>query len=164
MTTSLRLPIRMGTRAATATPKRRTSPRDFRWVLVHALTSIVDENGSLYGTFKYNANGHILSTEHALGAQRYQFTRDIGTTTVTDPLGAVRTFSYQVVDGLARITANSAPGGAGFGTGIQSRTHDATGNILSQTDFNNNSTCYTYDSVRNLETVRVEGVPSTTSC
>src|SRR5437879_12346266 len=119
MTTSLRLPIRMGTRAATATPKRRTSPRDFRWVLVHALTSIVDEHGSLYGTFKYNANGHILSTDHALGAQRYQFTRDIGTTTVTDPLAAMRTFTYQVVDRLQRITATSGPAGAGVRTALQ---------------------------------------------
>jgi YD repeat-containing protein len=130
----------------------------------HALTSIVDENGSLYGTFKYNSNGQTLSTEHALGALRYQFARGIGTTTVTDPLGAVRTFNYQVVDGISRMTANSLNGGAGFGVGIQNQTYDGTGNLLSKTDFNNHKTCYAYDTVRNLETVRVEGVPSTTNC
>ena len=139
-------------------------PSGYSVVLVHALTSIVDENGSLYGTFKYNISGQILSTEHALGTQRYQFTRDVGTTTITDPLDAVRVHNYQIVDGIARVTANSLAGGAGFGTGIQAQTYDTTGNLLSKTDFNNNTTCYAYDTVRNLETVRVEGVPSTTSC
>ncbi len=132
---------------------------------LHALTSIVDENGSLYGTFKYDANGRILSSEHALGAQRYQFIRpDATTTNVTDPLGTARTYTFQVVDGITRMTANSLTGGAGFGVGIQNQTYDATGNLLSKTDFNNTTTCYAYDTARNLETVRVEGIASAASC
>ncbi len=131
----------------------------------HALTSIVDENGSLYGTFKYDANGRVLSSEHALGTQRYQFTRpDATTTNVTDPLGTARTYTFQVVDGITRMSANSLTGGAGFGVGIQNQTYDATGNVLSKTDFNNSTTCYAYDTARNLETVRVEGIASAASC
>jgi len=133
-------------------------------VYPHALTSIVDENGSLYGTFKYDANGRILSSEHALGTERYQFTRTATTTNITDPLGAARSFTFQTVDGVQRLTANSLPGGAGFGVGVQNQTYDTTGNVLSRTDFNNNKTCYAYDTARNLETVRVEGLASTVSC
>ena len=140
-------------------------PSGYSVVLVHALTSIVDENGSLYGTFKYDANSRVLSSEHALGTQRYQFTRPDATTThVTDPLGTARTYTFQVVDGITRLSANSLTGGAGFGVGIQNQTYDATGNVLSKTDFNNSTTCYAYDTARNLETVRVEGLPSATSC
>ncbi|HMH16798.1 MAG TPA: DUF6531 domain-containing protein [Burkholderiales bacterium] len=130
----------------------------------HALTSIVDENGALYGTFKYDAGGRILSSEHALGALRYQFTRTATTTNVTDPLGTARTYTFQVVDGITRMSANSLTGGTGFGVGIQNQSYDATGNLLSKTDFNNNETCYAYDTVRNLETVRVEGLPAATNC
>jgi YD repeat-containing protein len=128
-----------------------------------ALTSIVDENGMLYGTFKYDAGGRVFSEEHA-GAERYQFVRGANTTTVTDPLGAVRTYTFQVVDGITRMTANSLTGGSGFGTGIKSQSYDAVGNLLSQVDFNNNQTCYAYDTARNLETARVEGLASTVAC
>jgi len=131
----------------------------------HAITSIVDENGILYGTFKYDWGGRVSSSEHALGAQLYQFARPNATTTnITDPLGAVRTFSFQVVDGLTRLAANSLPGGAGFGSGVKGRTYDSTSNMLSQTDFNDNKTCYAYDTARNLETVRVEGLASAANC
>jgi YD repeat-containing protein len=131
----------------------------------HALTSIVDENGALFASFKYNVIAAAASTEHALGAQRYQFAYPSPTTTtITDPLGTARTFTFQVVDGLMRMTANPTPGGAGFGSDTQSQTYDTTGNLLSKTDFNNNKTCYAYDTVRNLETVRVEGVAAATSC
>jgi len=134
-------------------------------VQIHALTSIVDENGDLYGTFKYDLNGRILSSEHALGTERYQFIRpNVTTTNITDPLGTTRTFSFQVVDGITRLSANSLPGGSGFGVGIQNQTYDASGNLLSKTDFNNSKTCYAYDTVRNLETVRVEGLAAATSC
>jgi YD repeat-containing protein len=131
----------------------------------HALTSIVDENGDLFASFKYDAIAAAVSSEHAGGAQRYQFAYPSPTTTtITDPLGTARTFTFQTVDGLQRMTANPLPGGAGFGTDTQSQTYDTTGNVSSKTDFNNNKTCYAYDTARNLETVRVEGLAAATSC
>ena len=51
-----------------------------------------------------------------------------------------------------------------MGSGVKARSYDGAGNVLSQTDFNNMKTCYAYDPSRNLETVRVEGVPAATSC
>ncbi|HZF18187.1 MAG TPA: DUF6531 domain-containing protein, partial [Burkholderiales bacterium] len=91
----------------------------------HALTSIVDENGDLYATFKYDQAGRAISTEHALGTQRYQFTYPTATTTtITDPLGTARTYTFQTVDGLTRMTANPLPVGSGFGVGVQSQAYD----------------------------------------
>jgi YD repeat-containing protein len=132
--------------------------------LGYALTSIVDENGNLHASFKYDASGRAVSTEHAGGAERYQLTYNAGNTGVTDALGTARTFNFTVADGITRLSANSLPGGAGFGTGIQGQTYDAGSNLSSKTDFNSNKTCYAYDTVRNLETVRVEGLPADTSC
>jgi YD repeat-containing protein len=134
-------------------------------LLPAALTSIVDENGVTFASFKYDASGRAVETEHAGGAQRYQLTYNAdGTTTVTDPLGTVRTHQFQTVDGISRFAGTSQPGGAGFSAGVQGRTLDASGNIASQTDFNGVKSCYAYEAARNLETVRVEGLPSATSC
>jgi YD repeat-containing protein len=133
--------------------------------LPSALTSIVDENGVTFASFKYEASGRAVETGHAGGAQRYQLTYNAdGTTSVTDPLGTPRTNQFQTVDGISRFAGTSQPGGAGFSTGVQNRTFDTSGNIASQTDFNEVKTCYAYDAARNVETVRVEGLPSATSC
>ena len=129
-----------------------------------ALTSIVDENGDLYASYRYDANGRAVSTEHAGGAGRYQLAYNPGNTGVTDPLGTARAFTFTVADGITRLSANSLPGGMGFGTGIQNQTYDAGSNLSSKIDFNNNKTCYAYDTARNLETVRVEGLAAATNC
>jgi len=130
-----------------------------------ALTSIVDENGDTFASFKYDASGRAVETEHAGGAQRYQLTYNAdGTTMVTDPRGTVRTHQFQTVDGISRFGGTSQPGGDGFSAGVQSRTLDASGNVASQTDFNGAKTCHAYEVARNLETVRVEGLSSATSC
>jgi YD repeat-containing protein len=133
--------------------------------LQFALTSIVDENGAVFASFKYDATGRAVSTEHAGGAERYALTYNAdGSSTVTDPLGTSRRLGFQAPDGLSRFTGSSVPGGAGYGSGVQNRALDAKGNTASQTDFNGATTCYAYDPARNLETVRVEGLPSATGC
>lgn len=130
-----------------------------------ALTSIVDENGELFAAYKYDASGRAVSTEHAGGAGRYELLYNAdGTTSVTDPLGTTRVHQFEGVDGIWRFAGTSQPGGAGFSAGVQSRTRDTYGNILSQTNFNAIKTCYAYDAARNLEAVRVEGLASTVDC
>ena len=42
--------------------------------------------------------------------------------------------------------------------------YDSNGNISSKDDFNGNRTCMGYDSTRNFETVRVEGMASSSNC
>jgi YD repeat-containing protein len=136
--------------------------------LPHALTGIVDENADLYASFKYKADGRVVSTEHAGQTHLYElaYTADLTSSSVTDPLGTVRTFGIAPVDsyGIARFTGASLPGGAGYGAGIKARSYDTAGNVASQTDHNDIKTCYAYLAGRNLETVRVEGVPAAATC
>jgi YD repeat-containing protein len=134
--------------------------------LPYALTSIVDENGDVYASFKYDASGRAVSTERAGATLKYQIAYDPASSTVTDPRLTARTFSPNNygADGVARLTAVSLPGGAGFGAGVKARTYDAAGNLESQTNFSDIKTCYAYLAGRNLETVRVEGLPAATSC
>lgn len=127
----------------------------------YALTGIVDENGVRYTTFGYNSQGQAISTSHAGGVDQY--TQVIGyvpyygsgSTSVTDPLGAVRNYSYWLVNGVVRFygvdnlcpQCTDTPHALSF---------DANGNVASKTDFNGYVTNYAFDLTRNLETSRTE--------
>jgi YD repeat-containing protein len=124
--------------------------------LPSALTGIVDENGARFATFKYDAQERAVSTEHAGGAQRYTLSYGTNATTVTDPLGTVRTYLFQTILAASKTTGFS--GAACPACGPQARTYDANGNIASSTDWNGNRTNYVYDLARNLETARTEGL------
>jgi YD repeat-containing protein len=119
-----------------------------------ALTGIIDENGSRFATFKYDAQERAISTEHAGGVQRYTFSYSDNSTTVTDPLGTSRTYGLQTILGSVKIPAITGP--ACPSCGPASRTFDANGNVSSRTDWNGNVTVYSYDLARNLETSRTD--------
>ncbi|HEY6721694.1 MAG TPA: hypothetical protein VI363_08665, partial [Burkholderiales bacterium] len=122
--------------------------------LPNALTGIVDENGVRFATFQYDALERAVSTEHA-GAERYTLSYGaVGSTTVTDPLGAARTYGFQVLLDAFKNTGIAGP--ACPSCGPASRAFDANGNVSSRTDWNGNVTVYGYDLTRNLETSRTE--------
>jgi YD repeat-containing protein len=132
--------------------------------LPHALTGITDENGDRFATFEYDATGRAIATGHANGADLYTLSYGANATTVTDPLGTQRTRTFQTIVGAARSTGQSQPGGAGCGPSSSGLAYDANANIASRTDFNGKKTCYAYDTGRNLETARVEGLLVSESC
>ncbi|MFC5475093.1 DUF6531 domain-containing protein [Paraherbaspirillum soli] len=123
-----------------------------------ALTGIIDENGVRFAIFNYDSSGQAISTEHAGGVEKYSVAYpQLGSqSTVTDPLGSVRTYNFQTIQNTLRYTGESQPGGAGCGTAASNVTYDANGNIASESDFNGAVTTYSYDLTRNLETSRVE--------
>ncbi|MFC5472735.1 DUF6531 domain-containing protein [Paraherbaspirillum soli] len=126
--------------------------------LWNGLTGIVDENGVRFATFNFDSNGNAISTEHAGGVEKYSITYpQLGSqSTVTDPLGNVRTYNFQTIQNTLRYTGESQPGGAGCGAAASNVSYDANGNVASRTDFNGAVTTYSYDLARNLETSRVE--------
>ena len=124
------------------------------------LTGITDENEVRYATFSYYG-GFAIGTQHAGGVDNFQFGYNGASTTVTDPLGMVRSYSYASTNGVRKITGLSQPCASCGGGNTQATTYDANGNIASRTDFNGNRTNYTFDAVRNLETSRTEGLTST---
>jgi len=129
-----------------------------------ALTGIIDENGQRYSTYTYDTHGRAIAESLAGGADSYSFVYNTdGTSTITDPKGMTRTFTFTTVLGAVKNAGISQPC---MTCGVNSSfvTYDANGNVSSRTDFNNKKICYSYDLTRNLETARLEGALSTESC
>ena len=125
--------------------------------LPHALTGIIDENGSRFATITYDSLGRGIATEHAGGAERIDVAYNSdGSATVIDALNTVRTYDFQAILGVAKRTGVTQPCAVCGGTAAQNVTYDANGNIVTKTDFNGVVTTYVYDLTRNLETSRTE--------
>lgn len=136
----------------------------------HALTGIVDENGTRYASWTYDANGRATSSEHGAfgsGIDRVGLSYGVvdangnSTTTVTDPKGTIRGYTFSTLLGVVKNTGISGLPCKGCAASF---TYDANGNVASRTDFKGNKTCYAYDLTRNLETVRIEGIAPLTAC
>lgn len=129
----------------------------------HALTGILDENGNRAATWTYGVDGRAVSSEHALGAEKYTIaytsdaTRNVIRTTVTDAAGTVNTHAFQTIHGVVKNTSITQTC-AGCVSSSATTSYDANGNVASRIDFNGNRTNYTYDLARNLETSRTEGL------
>lgn len=129
------------------------------------LTGITDEDGKRFATYTYDSTGRTLTSEHASGANRYTFAYPNDTTrVVTDPSGAQRTIGIRRFSGVGVSTGASQPAGAGCNASVSAITHDGSGNVESQTDFNGNKTCFVHDSTRGLEIRRVSGLSGSNLC
>jgi RHS repeat-associated protein len=130
----------------------------------NALTSIVDESSTTLTTWVYNAQEQATSTHQAAAANAQTLVyNSTGSVTITDALGAVRTFSYSRVGDINKVTSIS---GSQCATCQESAatTYDTAGWVASRTDYNGNLTCYANDPVRGLELVRVEGFAPGSTC
>ncbi|WP_412771138.1 RHS repeat protein [Ralstonia solanacearum] len=121
-----------------------------------ALTGIIDENGSRYATYTYDGQGRAITSEHAGGADRYQFQYgDNYQTTVTDPTGKTSVYSFLKQNGVLLPTSISAPCGL-CGSTRKSSNYDANNNLVQETDYNGTVTTHVYDSQKR-EIQRVDG-------
>jgi YD repeat-containing protein len=136
----------------------------------HALTGIIDENGTRYASWTYDAAGRATSSEHGAFGSGIDHVGLVytapdangnSTTAVTDPRGNIRTYTFSTILGVVKNTGITGQPCNGCSAAF---TYDANGNVSSRADFNGNKTCYAYDLTRNLETVRLEGLPSATAC
>ncbi|MBA2672392.1 LamG-like jellyroll fold domain-containing protein [Ramlibacter sp.] len=154
-----------------------------------AMTGKVDEKNTRFATFAYDVQGRAISTEYAGGVNRFAVTYGTAPvrtvtdnfdatngilyrtrawnaptgTTVTQPNGQTTALDAQLVAGAPLMTSQSQSAGSGCAAAISSQTYDSSGNVLSRDDFQGVRTCYAYDT-SNRETVRVEGLPNTTTC
>src|SRR6266516_1846629 len=93
-----------------------------------ALTGIIDENGSRYATFTYDAKGRATSSEHAGGANRVTLTFNADTTTTeTDALNTSRTYAFQTVFRLVKNTGLDQPCTNGCVLSASASTFDGNG-------------------------------------
>lgn len=119
------------------------------------LTGILDENGNRFATWSYDAIGRTITSEHATGIEKVTVAYPSATTSIaTDAGGATRTYSSQLVNGIAK--AGSVAESWSGGTRTLSMSYDTNGNVSSRTDYNGNVTNYSYDLTRDLETSRTE--------
>lgn len=133
----------------------------------YLLTGITDEKGIRFATYSYNDAGQAVLSEHARGANRHTFSYPgEKKRIVTDPLGTQREFSlaYAGSDFPGRIISTNQPAGSGCGPASSAMTYDASGTLSSTTDFNEKKTCFINDTVRGLQTSRVEGLAGTAAC
>lgn len=114
--------------------------------------------------FAYDAQGRAYQSRHGAGADLTSLAYGANSTTVTNALGTARTYDLTTVLGVVRVAGASQPGGSGCGPASSASTYDANGNAASRKDFNGNQVCYDYDPTRNLETRRVEALPSSAVC
>ncbi|HEX8406368.1 MAG TPA: hypothetical protein VF670_17225 [Duganella sp.] len=129
------------------------------------LTGVTDENNIRFATYSYDAEGRVSRSEHAGGAQRYEYSYPADTSRlVTDPLGSTRSITTAPIANQLRITSFSQPGGSGCGPAASAYAYTAKGMLQSRSDFNNIKTCFAYDTARDLEISRVDGVPVASSC
>jgi YD repeat-containing protein len=133
--------------------------------LTYALTGIIDENVNRFSSYKYDSSGRAISTEHLLeNSQPVEATKifytlnaagNISSSAVTDALNTTRTYGFTNVLGVVKSTGASQPCNTGCGS-ASATTYDANGNISTKTDFNGNTTNYTYDLTRNFEISRTK--------
>ncbi len=128
------------------------------------LTGDTDESGTQFSSWGYNGIGEATSTQESGGAGATTLAyNNNGSVTVTDALGAVRMFSFSIIGNQNRvvsITGSQCP----TCDESASTTYDSNGFVASRTDYNGNVTCYSNDSTRGLELVRVEGFASGSTC
>ena len=129
---------------------------------VHSLTGIVDENGTRFASWTYDAQGRAASSEHGSFGSGIDHvglaygTPDANgnsTTSVTDPNNITRSYGFSTLLGVVKNTGITGSPCDGCSASF---TYDTNGNVASRTDFNGNKTTYVYDLTRNLETSRTE--------
>jgi YD repeat-containing protein len=123
------------------------------------LTGVTDESAQRFATYDYDTQARVIVSEHAGGAGRYAFSYTGSSapysTTVEDPLGTSRTYSFGTVNNVYKLQTISGPSCSYCGS-AQQTSYDANGNVAQRTDFAGNATTYSFSSPRNLESSRTE--------
>ena len=122
----------------------------------NGLSSVIDENGQTEYSLSYDSQGRVVSS--TLGgvssSMSFSYNSD-GSTTETEPLGAVRTFQFEQAGD--HQFSSAVMGAPCFKCGyVAATTYDGAGFPASEADFNGNVTAYAYDDTRGLETSRTE--------
>lgn len=134
------------------------------------LTGITDENGSRYSSYEYYSN-KVRSTEKAGGVEKYIYAYDyeFGTgilsyARVTDPLGNNKIFNLNERNRNPLLLSKSQPAGSGCAAATKASVFDANANATQVDDFKQNRTCRVFDTARNLEILRLEGLTNANAC
>ncbi len=118
------------------------------------ISTVTDALGKIVETHTYDSNGRGLTSSRANGVDTVTVQYPApGTTTLTDSLSNSTTYSSKTIAGRGFISGIQGPGcDSCGGRNNQSFTQDSSGNRLSTTDPNGNTTSFTYDANGNVLT------------
>lgn len=124
--------------------------------LPFSLTGVIDENGSRFASWTYDAKGRALSSEHAGGMDSASISyRANGTRLLTNALGAVATYRMVSREGVPKVS-EIARGPTPLTTAARTTfSYDSNGYIASVSDWNTNLTRFLNDA-RGLPLVMTE--------
>lgn len=122
------------------------------------LTGLVDERGIRYATWRYDAAGRAIGSEHAGGVEQSTLRFDSPTQrTVTNELGHETVYQFDTIHGTYKVTSVSGLASANCPATNAQYTYDPDGNLDRVVDAEGNITDYDFN-LRGLEVRRVEGV------
>ena len=123
----------------------------------YLLTAISNELGLRELEYQYDSHGRVVESNKGGGENRYQFSYASNGTqsTVTDPLGAARTYRFASQAGVMKLTDLTQPC-TNCGSSAKQTEYDEHGNVVRKVDFDGRTTRYVYDTERNLEIRRIE--------
>ncbi len=122
--------------------------------LPNHLTGIIDENGSRYATYEYDAYGRVTLSEHSGGADRVSLDYSgSGTTEVTGPLGNVRSYTFDSFKPAFDVS------GVSDDNGVITHARNADGWPGETTDAAGKVTRSTYDEFHEIRRVEAYGTP-----
>lgn len=119
----------------------------------HQLTGILDETGTRFATFAYNAIGQAVTTQHAqtdnpVPQERFTLNYDSDTqTTVTDAAGNAETYAFASQNGIKLLVGRTGADGK-----TMTQAFNAANQLTSRTDEEGRTTAYTYTASGQLET------------
>lgn len=131
------------------------------------LTGVTDESNQRYATIKYNNIGQVVSNQRAGGADLLTVPTYAQTgTALKASTNATQTYAFTTVQGFEKVTSKvtACPTTTECLPQAESFAYDANGNMTSMTDTAGVKTCRAFDMTRNLETRRVEGLPTMADC
>lgn len=178
-----------GRLAALRWPDGHTQRFTYDATLPWALAARIDEAGVAVGNWTWDAaTGLVTATSGADGVNRHllrfaqppqvvvsdtlegrtmrrRYSWQPGTgAVVTLPNGSEVALGATTRNGSIQLAQRTQPAGAGCDASISVMALDANGNAVFKDDFAGSRSCHAYDSARNLELVRVEGLDRSANC
>ncbi len=123
------------------------------------MTGITDENGIRYASWAYNDDGLAILSEHANSSEKVELLyNNDETTTVTDALGRVKTYTFEAYYGLRKPKTIQYSYNDGNLSVTKSKTYTyypENGRVKEVTGYNGNITYYEYNT-RGLITLETQ--------
>jgi RHS repeat-associated protein len=129
------------------------------------LTGVIDEAGSRFASWSYDAQGRAVSASQAGGADAAQLSYQSGATIVTDGAGAARTLRFASVAGKTVFAGQTAPCIRCSGDAASKLVDTSSGLVQETEDLLGVKTLFTWDPQRKLPlaSTRAAGRPEAES-